>query len=164
MKAAFVDLDGTVCNSQKRFDKARENNGGRINWEVAFHPDLVALDELIPNTPQVLQQLEQQGWTILYLSSRPESLRQVTKNWLKKHKLLAGQHSERQLILKPVRQHFVSTPKWKAEVVCASGEKSDAVLVIDDELENLKAIKALWKTKGLDRAKLTCIRECVLPD
>ncbi len=161
MKAAFIDLDGTVCNSQKRFDKARENNQGRIDWEVALHAPLLELDEIIPGVAEVLQELEQQGWTILYLSSRPQRLQRATKSWLKKHQLSEGHQGERELLLKPPSQRFVKTPKWKAEVVYAVGLKAEAVLVIDDEFENLKAIKGLWRIKGLDRTKLTCMQQCI---
>lgn len=152
VKKAFIDLDGTVCNSQARFNRAARN--GRVDWQIAFQPALLALDEPITGVEDALEKLETDGWTIIFLSSRPESLRRATKDWLKGHGLLHSGAGERQLLLKPQKSRFVSTPKWKAETVCAAGPSAEQVLFIDDESENLSAVKGLWRTKGLDRAQL----------
>src|SRR5690242_4661266 len=131
-KIAFIDLDGTVCNSESRFKQARRN--GQIDWKIAFHPPLLELDEVIEGAEAALAQLEVEGWTIIFLSSRPQSLRKATKGWLNRYQLLQGPSSaERQLILKPAKSRFTSTPKWKAEVVCAAGERPAQVLFVDDE-------------------------------
>lgn len=152
-KTAFIDLDGTVCNSEKRFEQARQK--GQIDWNVAFHPALLALDELIGGSEAALEQFEQAGWQIIFLSSRPESLRRATKAWLKNHHLLHGPQGERRLILKPSARRFTSTPKWKAEIVCAAGQNQAAVLVVDDDSANLEAMRGLWRAKGLARSGLT---------
>ncbi len=152
-KTAFIDLDGTVCNSEKRFEQAWQK--GRLDWKIAFHPPLLELDELIAGTEAVLEGFEREGWQIVFLSSRPESLRRATKEWLKRHQLLHGQSGERRLILKPSNHRLTNTPKWKADIVCAAGLNLSEVLVVDDAGENLLAIKGLWRAKGLNRAGLT---------
>ena len=122
---------------------------------------MLELDELVGGADSVIERLEARGWAIIFLSSRPENLRRATKDWLKKHQLLyasadAGS-GERSLILKPPKSRFVSTPKWKAEVICAAGVGAEQVLLVDDESENLSAVKGLWRTKALDRSVLkTC--------
>ena len=155
-KKVFIDLDGTVCNSQARFKKATRN--GRIDWQIAFQPTLLTLDELITGADRAIDELETDGWTIIFLSSRPENLRRPTRDWLKEHNLLHSGAGERQLILKPQKSQFVSTPKWKAETVCAASPTAEQVLFIDDEMENLTAVKGLWRTKGLDRNRLKTAR------
>lgn len=152
-KTAFIDLDGTVCNSEKRFAQAWQR--GRIDWSIAFHPPLLELDELIAGTETALEKFEQDGWQIVFLSSRPESLRRATRDWLRRHDLLHGQHGERRIILKPSHQRTTNTPKWKAEIVCAAGLNQAEVIVVDDASENLVAIRGLWRVKGLNRAGLT---------
>jgi hypothetical protein len=155
-KQAFIDLDGTVCNSEKRFEQARKS--GQIDWKIAFHPPLLEMDELIVGSEVALEHLEAEGWTVIFLSSRPESLRKATKSWLKRYSLLHGPSLvERQLILKAPKFRFSRTPHWKAEVICAAGAKAAQVLFVDDETENLSTVKDLWRTKGLNRANLrTC--------
>lgn len=154
-KLAFIDLDGIVCNSHKRFAQAYQK--GRLDWSSALQPSLLALDELLPYADTFLAKLEEADWAIIFLSSRPENLRKATKEWLKSYKLLTGLSGERQLILKPQKSRFTTTPKWKAEVVCAGGGKAEQVLLVDDEAENLNAAKGLWRAKNLDRTSLkTC--------
>lgn len=139
-KLAFIDLDGTVCNSTKRFDQALQN--GKINWEIAFTASLLALDELIGQAEERITELADDGWEIIYLSSRPEKLRRATRAWLKVHGL-----DGHELILKPAKFRMVSTPKWKAEIICKRASDAQEVLFVDDEAENMKAVKEIWRQK-----------------
>lgn len=153
-KTAFIDLDGTVCNVEKRFAHAWQQ--GRIDWSIAFHPPLLELDELIAGSEAALEKFEQDGWEIIFLSSRPETLRRATRDWLRRHDLLHGQTGEeRRIILKPSQHRWTNTPRWKAEIVCATGLNRDEVVVVDDAGENLVAIRGMWRSKGLNRSGLT---------
>ena len=152
-KTAFIDLDGTVCNSEKRFEQAWQK--GRLDWKIAFHPPLLALDELIAGSEAALERFEREGWQVVFLSSRPENLHRATRAWLKHHHLLYGQYGERRILLKPSAHRFTSTPRWKAEIVCAAGQNQAEVLVVDDANENLVAMRGLWRAKGLSRDNLT---------
>lgn len=148
-KIAFIDLDGTVCNNQKRFEQATHK--GKIDWEIAFDPLLLDLDELIVAADQTIEALAAEDWTIIYLSSRPENLQRATKNWLKRHGL--AQH---RLVLKPQHARRVNTPKWKASVVCTLGAKAEQVLFVDDDTQNVVAVRSLWRVK-VGKGKLQTI-------
>ena len=148
-KIAFIDLDGTVCNNQKRFEQATSK--GKIDWEIAFDPLLLDLDELIVAADQTIEELAAADWTIIYLSSRPENLLGATKNWLKRHGL--AQH---QLVLKPPHARRINTPKWKASVVCTLGANAEQVLFVDDETQNVVAVRSLWRER-VGKGKLQTI-------
>lgn len=160
IKLAFVDLDGTVCNSEKRFEKAYRN--GRIDWEVAFRAALLELDELLAHAPEALDRLEVAGWRVIFLSSRPQMLYKATKSWLKTNGLLMGEAGEREIILKPPKYRFSSSAKWKAEVICKRAGQADQILFFDDETENIVTVKGLWSSKGLGRELLKTFKSLKL--
>lgn len=139
MRLAVVDLDGIIANSDARFARATTN--GKINWQVAFNPDLVALDTLIDGCPACLSNLEDNGYTVIFLTSRPEPMRVATEQWLALHGLLGN----RRLIMKPSSKQFVKTKVWKAETAQQLIEEMEpkSVIFIDDEQANIEAVVEL---------------------
>lgn len=136
MKLAVVDLDGIVSNSDARFARATTN--GKIDWRIAFNPDLVTLDTLIDGCPGCLKRLEADGYTVIFLTSRPEPMRVATEQWLSLHGLLDG----RRLIMKPLSKQYTKTKVWKAEVVQELIEEMEpeSVIFIDDERANIETL------------------------
>lgn len=155
-----MDLDGTVCNSEKRFERAYRN--GRIDWKIAFHPALLEMDELLTHAPAILDHLETDGWQIIYLSSRPQMLHRPTRNWLKLNGLLLGVEGEREIILKPEKYRLSSSAKWKAEVISKKANRAEEILFIDDETENIMAVRGLWSEKGYTRELLKTFKSLEL--
>lgn len=139
MNLAIVDLDGIVANSDARFARATTN--GKIDWRIAFNPDLVALDTLIDGCPDCLNKLEGNGYTVIFLTSRPEPMRAATEQWLTLHGLLGN----RRLIMKPLSKQYTKTKVWKAEKVQELIEETQAenVIFIDDEVANIEAVAEL---------------------
>lgn len=133
MKLAIIDLDGVVANSDARFARATVN--GKVNWKVAFDPSLVELDTLIDGCPGCIESLEKQGYKAVFLTSRPEPMREATEVWLRKHELLSDGRS---LELKPLSKQFTKTKVWKAQRVLELAREHEAteVLFIDDEPDN----------------------------
>ncbi len=78
----IIDLDGIVANSSARFEIATKD--GKIDWSLAFDPELVKLDTLIEGADTIIKQLR---GDIVYLTSRPESMWQATHTWLTQHGL-----------------------------------------------------------------------------
>lgn len=136
---AIVDLDGVITNSDARFARATTN--GKIDWRVAFNPDLVKLDTLIDGCPDCLKKLEADGYVVIFLTSRPEPMRVVTEQWLTLHGLLDG----RRLIMKPLSKQYTKTKVWKAEKVQDLIEEiqPENVIFIDDEQANVQAVTEL---------------------
>lgn len=139
VKLAVVDLDGVVANNAERFARATKPDS-TINWKIAFTPELVALDTLIPGADKAVKNLEKHGYIPIFLTSRPESMREATQTWLDQHDL-----DGYELAMKPANMQFVKTFKWKADEVArmASLPVVESALFIDDEANNVAAVEAL---------------------
>lgn len=181
VKLCICDLDGVVVDNKARFAKAEEAkqdflkthlapanlDGSRLleqkatdlYWRTAFTPSLVELDTLIDGAVEAINQLVNTSnggyYTCVFLTSRPETMRQATVQWLKKHIDVEAVEFERDVIMKPLSQQFVKTPVWKAGTieVLARVLGADELLVVDDEhAQQLQADLA-----GLDCFKVTCV-------
>lgn len=135
-----IDIDGVVLDSTKRFEKAKTTNGS-TDWGVAFDPALLSLDTIIENAGEMICDLDTRG-SLVYLTSRPESLQDATYEQLKKFGLIRTTLVAA-LITKPESKKFVKTMKWKAEEVHTLAEKHENVVFIDDEKNNRQAVEEL---------------------
>jgi hypothetical protein len=152
-KIAIIDLDGVVANAQHRFKAADESGflpkGDTANayWEIALNPIEMLNDETIPDAGKDLIQIEQLGYSIIFLSSRPQLARSETELWLTMHSLIA----ERDLILKPNALKWMKTTTWKAGhanlIAKALWQAGSELLIVDDEEANLDAMQdaAAWQ-------------------
>lgn len=144
-KVAFIDLDGVVADSTKRFVlatvaklEAQQSGVGEreavdIYWRTALNGEHVPHDELIEGCLVSLTILAQQGYCIVYLTSRPEHMRRATETWLNKHNLFIS--SVLMLDMKPADKQFTKTVAWKIDRLheLATNMQADEVLFVDDE-------------------------------
>lgn len=182
-KLAIIDIDGVLSDSSARFAKAEEakatylatqdmkdaakhhgldqirKEADKVYWQTAFTPELVALDTLIDGVPQALEQIERAGYDVLFLTSRPESMRQTTVDWFwslsPNFVVLDGEGAYRdQLIMKPASQQFVKTITWKSGIVelLVRLFGVDELLYVDDEQAHCNAVEAL----DLDCDRILC--------
>lgn len=161
MDICIVDLDGVVAEITLRLQKAkaakeeylenvkfhpvivekfdREKQATDLYWKTVFDPALVEMDTLIAGSFEALCEIEKH-YRIIFLSSRPESMREATIEWLKKYNVFFNHtvHGERHLILKPPAFQFTKTPVWKAGMVQTLGLLFDSKIVkfVDDEKAN----------------------------
>lgn len=156
-KLAFIDLDGVIADStarfqqaeeakrgflemQTRFDALPETHAGReatnLYWKTAFDSSLVSLDTLIENADTHIGSFVSAGWTIIYLTSRPEQMRAATEAWLAQHDLYGPQ-----LVMKLPTFQFVKTATWKADTVSELAKEAGDIVAIDDEELNLAAMQ-----------------------
>lgn len=143
MKLAIIDLDGICANSNNREKQARQvATDGPEFWQAFLNPDFVPLDIPIAGAKEALFELERQGYQIVFLSSRPEAMREATEKWLLQHGFSSP---KRRLVMKPKSAQFKKTPVWKASQVKALAEEFNAtdILFVDDEPTNVKAVLAL---------------------
>jgi hypothetical protein len=164
-RIAFVDLDGVVANAEARFvqaeevkqawlDKARsillsigkmeEREATNFYWRAVFDPEQVPLDTLIDGAVEAISFIERypsdiEGYNVIYLTSRPESMRKATYDWLYGYEL-----SGPLLIMKTSAfiKGYIKTVPWKAGIVqtIASLFNTTHVLFIDDEQTNRDAL------------------------
>jgi len=158
---AIIDLDGVIADNTKRFEKAEEakqaflaecraepividddrfkraKEATNLYWQTVFTPDLVALDTLIEGAGEAIEMIEKQ-YDVIYLTSRPETMRLATHEWLW-HYSLSGPR----LIMKPPAAQYVKTVTWKALTIqmLVSLFEASEVLIVDDEGANLAELQ-----------------------
>ncbi len=174
MKLAIIDLDGVVADSTARFaeaEKARQaflaDNAACMNallsgssgkqeatnlyWQTAFTPELVTLDKLVEGAIQHIQRLENNRYRVVFLTSRPESMREATVNWMYEQGILASPFvapMKYELVMKSSAFQYTKTTVWKAGMTQTLaglyGYASRGIVMIDDEEANCaEALKYL---------------------
>lgn len=172
-KICICDLDGVICDSTARFAKAEEAKAAykreaeltgniivgeetKIFWRTAFTPSLVELDTLIDGVVLAIEALWSHDYHVSFLTSRPESMREATVQWLEKHGFIFAATDLSKylnddpmgidhLIMKPASAQFVKTVVWKSLTVemLVRLFGVDDLMVIDDEQAIQEAIAAL---------------------
>ena len=158
MRLAIIDLDGVIANREVAFAHAEEVKqaymqeeeltgniirGEATNryWRAVFDPEYVPTDTPIDGINEALLDLQHgdNGYTVVFLSSRPESMRDATAHWLFEHTVY---DMDDLLILKPSAFQYTKTIVWKAGMVQTLSALYHAshVLVVDDEQANLDEI------------------------
>ncbi len=154
MKLAIIDLDGVIANVEARFakaDEAKRNFRGSLEailpgserketdlyWQTVFDPALVPLDTLIDGAKEALETIRANR-PIIVLTSRPETIRAATEQWLFHHGILFFAQMSAALVMKPPAFQYTKTMIWKAGMIqhLATERRADEVLVIDDEAAN----------------------------
>jgi len=163
MKLAVIDLDGVIADPAERFKRAEEAKQAFLNdknarleaifsdgsagkqrateiyWRTVFTPELVSLDTLIEGVHEALNMLYGE-YGVMFLTSRPESMRAATHAWLEAHDI-SVEHPQFGdfLVMKPPAAQYVKTVVWKALTIqmLVALHGADEALVIDDEKANL---------------------------
>jgi len=153
LKLAIIDLDGVVANVDARFAEAEEvkqayikQAGGypyydereatNVYWRAVFDPAQVPKDTLIDGVVESLVAIRGHGYKLVYLTSRPEAMREATEVWLYEHDVLDGNV---QVFMKAPAFQYVKTTVWKAGMVqtLAALYGATDLLIIDDEQANI---------------------------
>jgi hypothetical protein len=155
-RLAIIDLDGVVADATARFAKAEEakqayldemreleitDERGAVDayWQAVFDPEHVHLDTVIEGAIDALAQLSLEGYDVVILTSRPESMREATRRWL----FDQGYPVESAIIMKAPAFQYTKTITWKAGMVQTLAALYDANVVcfVDDEESNWTALK-----------------------
>jgi len=150
-KLALIDLDGVVIDATARFARAEEirvihltelgdKEANDRYWREALNPAYTHMDTLIEGADEHLASLRREGFRIIYLSSRPESMRDATLKWLLEHHLFDDLNL---LVLKAGGFQFQKTViwyDWMADTL-AHAFQSQQVLLVSNRPSNLDAMK-----------------------
>lgn len=161
MKLCIVDIDGVIADSTARFAKAEEAKAALLQkavwaisdatdlyWRTALSPEYVHLDTLIDGVPEAIDQICKAEYQVIFLTSRPESMRQATVDWIRQTNLRLSAPwigMIDRLVMKPASQQYVKTVTWKSgvvELLCRLFNVSD-LLFVDDETAIKESIAAL---------------------
>lgn len=147
-KTAYFQQHINVGDPQeaKRIAKEAESEF----YRVLFTPELVELDTLIDGVVQAIEQIEEAGYHVYFLTSRPESMREATEEWLFQQGLYTA-HDNRKLIMcaPAFRNNYTKTLVWKSGMVetLTRLEEVTDLLFVDDDPKNVEAVQS---------ADLTC--------
>jgi len=142
----IIDIDNTLCNSNERFRLATKPDG-KIDWDIAHNPELIEKDK--PNFPMIdlANSYKRDGFEVILLTGRPESVEAITKEWLKKYDVEYDQ-----LIMRNRSSHFLKAVVYKKKVY-ETIIKSDVFCAYDDEEEIIQ----MWNSLGIPAFKVYVI-------
>lgn len=127
----ILDIDGTLADASHRQHLAQEGD-----YDGFFEERLVEKDEPIPQAQKCLGDLLSLFDRVVYMTGRPEKLKQVTTNWLNNH----YQIEEPELLMRPNGDTRASSI-IKHELFLNNLVEEDAEFtVVDDENGNLWAL------------------------
>jgi hypothetical protein len=118
---AVVDLDGVVADVRHRLHHVA---GRSKDWPAFFAA--AGEDPLLDEGARTVHALAE-GYSIVYLSGRPERLRSTTEQWLRRHDLPPGP-----LVLRPDRD-FRPARRYKLEALATLAESRTLALLVDDD-------------------------------
>lgn len=139
----IIDIDNTLCISNERFALALKPNG-KTDWDIAHRVDLIEKDK--PNYPMIdlAKKYKKDGFEVIVLTGRPESVEKVTKEWLEKYSVEYDQ-----LIMRNRSSHFLKAPVFK-EKVYKTIIKSDVFCAYDDDEDIIQ----MWNSLGITAFKV----------
>jgi phosphoglycolate phosphatase-like HAD superfamily hydrolase len=130
---AVFDIDGVLADVRHRLHHVR---GARKNWAAFFAA--ASQDTLLPEGRHRLLAAAEHH-PIVYLSGRPERLRQVTQTWLDAHLLPAGA-----LVLRPNHDRRPARV-LKPALLERVAQQGEIAVVVDDDPEVVDVLR----TRGL---------------
>lgn len=117
---AVFDIDGVVADVRHRLRHLE----GRRNWRAFFAA--AGRDPLLAEGATLVADLGR-SYDVVWLSGRPEWLRDATANWLRRHDLPGDE-----LYLRPAGD-FRPAPRFKLDVLRGLADRGIAAFVDDDE-------------------------------
>jgi len=137
-ECVIVDIDGTLANLDHRRHFV---TGEKKDLDSFYKPELIAKDTVIEPVARTVRAL-QTRWQIIYVTGRPERLREVTRKWLVFHRLWFFPY---QLYMRPDGNFKPDTgaKSFIYDKILESGLKP--FLAIDDRA----SVVSMWRSKGL---------------
>lgn len=118
---AVFDLDGTLADTRHR----AHHLAGAGDWTAFF--DAAPRDPLLAEGAAAVRAAVRAGCRVVYLSGRPERLRQSTLTWLAQHELPPGH-----LILRPDASRVPATA-YKLTALRRMALREPLALLVDDD-------------------------------
>ena len=118
---AVVDIDGVVADVRHRL---RHVTGRPKDWQAFFAA--AADDPLLDEGAETVRRLAE-VYDVVYLSGRPERLREVTERWLRQHGLPPGP-----LRLRP-HDDFRPSSVFKVQALRRLAKDRTVVVLVDDD-------------------------------
>jgi len=137
-----LDIDDTLADLSHRAHIVEKPEPTQDDWDMFFDPELVAKDAPIEKAQIVFDQLVGAFDTVIFVTGRPDYLRDVTVAWLKKHFGVAPK--EDALFMRPANTTDSSSKVKKRlmeDEVTDRYSKDNDFFFIDDEPNNIDMFK-----------------------
>jgi phosphatidate phosphatase APP1 len=118
---AVIDIDGVVADVRHRL---RHVSKRPKNWQAFFAA--ASEDPLLEEGAETVRRLAE-VYDIVYLSGRPETLRETTESWFRRHDLPTGP-----LLLRP-RDDFRASSVFKVQALRRLAKDRTVVVLVDDD-------------------------------
>ena len=138
----IIDIDDTLSLAGKRFELAKKPNG-KTDWDIAHNISLVKDDK--PNLPMIdlAKRYKKEGFKVVILTGRPESIRDVTEEWLKKYGIEYDA-----LYMRLEKEHYIKAPIFKKGIY--QSYLDDVFCAYDDDEEIIQ----MWNSLGIPAFKV----------
>ncbi len=161
-KLAILDIDGVIADASLRFQAAKmraddlypgdslaDYDYRNAYWRCALSDEYVHLDIPVSGANDLLNRLGDDGYHLIFLTSRPLSMSDATYQWFGFHVHLENMTFNTDIVFKAPGFQYVKTPVWKvgmAQTLMAMYEaEAEDTIFVDDEhtVEGLKCYKSL---------------------
>jgi hypothetical protein len=142
----IIDIDNTLSIANERF-KLAELENGKTDWDFVHAPENLRKDK--PNLPMVelAKNYKENGFEVIILTGRPESTRNVTKEWLQKYNIPYDV-----LYMRSWEDNFLKAPVFKKKIY--ETEIKDGVFCAYDDDQRVIDI---WVELGIPAFKVFVI-------
>lgn len=139
----IIDIDNTLSLSNNRFELAKKPNG-KTDWDIAHNPKLVIEDK--PNLPMIdlAKRYKKDGFKVIILTGRPDTIRFVTEKWLGKYGI---EYDE--LYMRSKENHYKKAYLFKKQIY--ETYINDIVFCAFDDDEE---IVQMWNSLGIPAFKV----------
>ncbi len=136
----ICDIDGTIADTEHRTHFVKKPEGEKKDWKGFF--GAMADDPVRKDVQEMLIGFYNQGLTIVFLSGRPDTYKQVTLDWLQRHNLTFAFT----LIMRRADDKRDDTEVKKEMLDRYFPDHSKIHTVIDDR----PSVIRMWKENGLN--------------
>lgn len=136
----LCDIDGTISDTEHRLHYVKVSEGQKKDWKGFFSQ--MHLDPVRQDVHKILVDLYNRGYTIIFISARPDSYRDVTLKWIEE-KYLGFAYT---LIMRQAHDKRPDTETKRDMFNMYFPDKSVIHAIFDDR----PVIIRLWKEMGLN--------------
>lgn len=136
----LCDIDGTISDTTHRLHFVQPAEGEKKNWKGFF--DNMHLDPVRKDVQKMLVELYNQGYTIIFMSARPDTYKEVTLSWLRDNYLSFAYT----LIMRQANDKRPDTETKRDMINLHFPDKGVIHAIFDDR----PSIIRLWKDMGLN--------------
>lgn len=142
----IIDIDNTLSIANDRFKSAEKDNG-KIDWDFVHRPENLIKDK--PNLPMIelAKNYKENGFEVIILTGRPESTRDITKEWLQKYNIPYDK-----LYMRSWEDNFLKAPDFKRKIY-ETEIKENVFCAYDDD----QRIIDVWVNLGITSFKVFVI-------